>query len=353
MKFRRLNYPGKTLIVNTLDGRHRVFTAYFLKFWQEKFSASADYAEDNLHTANNWNITADFVRTVRLPRGFFRQWWFLLRQRYGTVIFLNPDHRADRALKWAARLAFVNNRAGFAPLRSFLPLNFSLPFNAENHHFVHQLKIFFEHLTGEKIAQWSKPEYAIENMQHRAEITQHTGLGAVVFDVADAAIMHLLPQLIRFINLVSREEKCTIILRSSQGGKDSAAELARQISRTMTERAIENTLPVINPSAELLGTLLQNAAWVMGVDAEALNLAAHFEVTALAVFGPLNERVWQPFATRARVITGEFACRPCTAFPGSVKCTAAQPWQCVSGVSAELLLATLNAVRRRKGQSSR
>ena len=354
MKFHRLNYPGKTLIINTLDARYDIFAAYFLKFWQEKFAANADLGLNGKKAGQRETISAEFAQGVDLPRGFFRQWWFFVKHRYSTVVFLNPDYKADVASKWAARLAWVKNRAGFAPLRNFLPLNFSLPFNAENHHFVHQLKIFFEHLTGEKIAQWSKPVLTAEPTRQASEIAAHAGLGAIVLDVADVALPHLLPQLIRFINLVARDERCSVTIRSSaKEASDSAAELARQISRTMTERAIENTLPLINPTAGILSAVMQNAAWVTGVDAEALNLAAHFEVPTLAVFGPLNERVWQPFATRARVITGEFACRPCTAFPGTVKCTATVPWQCVSGVSAELLLATLNAVRRRKGAGSR
>ena len=346
MKFRRLNYPGKTLIVDTLDVRYAVFTAYFMKFWHEKFSTAADLA--GLPEVSS--AAAPYARSAPLPNGFFRQWWFLLRQRYSTVIFLNPDPKTDIATKWAARLAFIKNRAGFAPLRSLLPLNFSLPFNAENHHFVHQLRIFFEHLTGEKIAQWSKPEYSAQT----AGVAAHAGYGLLALDAGDPALPYLLPQLIRFINLVTRDEKCTVTIRSSAGGgADRAAALARQVSGAMTERAIENTMPLINPPAELLSSIVQVSAWATGVDAAALNLAAHMEVPTLAVFGPLNERVWQPFATRARVITGEFACRPCTAFPGAVKCTAAAEWQCVSGVSAELLLATLNAMRRRKGMANK
>ncbi len=348
MKFHRLNYPGKTLIINTLDARYAVFAAYFLQFWQEKFAAGADIALGDADTEDVWNAAAGFSPSVRFPRGFFRQWWFLLRNRYDTVIFLNPDYKANAGAKWAARFALVKNRAGFAPLRSFLPLNFSLPFNAENHHFVHQLKIFSEHLTGEKIAHWTKPVFAAGPALRPPNTAAQAAPGAVVLDAADPALPHLLPQFVRFINLVTRDEKCTMVVRSAQGAAESAAELARQISRTLTERAIKNTLPLINPPAESLAALLQNFAWVTGVDAEALNLAAHLEIPTLAVFGPLNERVWQPFATRARVITGEFACRPCTPLPGAVKCTAAIPWQCVSGVSAELLLATLSAVRRRQ-----
>lgn|GEM_PF-3425438 len=349
MKFRRLNYPGKTLIIDTLDARYAVFTAYFLQFWQQKFSTAADLAV----VTGAGNAAAPYARPTTLPSSFWGQWWFLLRQRYSTVIFLNPDSKADLLTKWAARLAFVKHRAGFAPLRSFLPLNFSLPFNAENHHFVHQLKIFFEHLTGEKIAQWSKPDYAVHAVTPSLSVSAHAGHGLLALDAADAALPYLLPQLIRFINLVTRDEKCTVTIRSSaEGGADRAAALARQVSGAMTERAIENTLPVINPSAGALAKIVRDSAWATGVDTPALNLAAHLEVPTLAVFGPLNERVWQPFATRARVITGEFACRPCTPFPGSVKCTSVQPWQCVSGVSAELLLATLNAMRRRKGKVS-
>lgn len=354
MKFRRLNYPGKTLIVQTLDARFDIFAAYFLKFWQEKFKIKADFCRAGAHAADAYNISAEFSEYVALPRGFLRQWWFILKHRYTTVIFLNPDHKADIAIKWAARLAFVQNRAGFAPLRNFLPLNFSLPFNAENHHFVHQLKIFFEHLTGEKIAQWSKPVLAERRLPPVSDISAHADHGIIALDAADASLPHLLPQLIRFINLVTRDEKCTMIIRSSRpDDADGAAQLARQLSRAMTERAIDNTLPLINPSADVLIEILNHAAWATGADAEALNLAAHFEIPTLAIFGPLNERVWQPFATRARVMTGEFDCRPCTPFPGTVKCTAAVQWQCVSGASAELLLATLNAARRRKGAAGR
>lgn len=339
MRFRRITYPGKTLVVDTLDARYRVFTAYFLQFWITRFNSTPDVFSPS--TSGLVSAGEEKMQHVHLPGGFFSAWLFLLRARYTTVVFLNPDSKADRSLKWAARLAFIRNRAGFAPLRSFLPLNFSLPYNGENHHFIHQLKLFFEHLTGEKLAQWAKPEIPAAN------VTAHRGYGVVALDVADAGLEHQLPQFIRFINLVARDAECVVITRSSTGHGGSQ-DLARAVSAAMTEKAIENAHPLINPPAEKLTTTLANAAWVTGVDAGILNLAALMDVPTLAVFGPLNERVWQPFAPRARVITGEFACRPCTAYPGAVTCTADIAWKCVKGVSAELMLATLAGMLRRK-----
>jgi len=337
MKFSRISYPGKTLAVATLDRRFELFTAYFLRFWLQRFGTKPDVV---IAADADGRLTEQYASPVKIPENFFKLWLFFLRHRYTTILFLNPDHRKDVAVKWAARLAFVRNRAGFAPLKNFLPLNFSLPFNGENHHFVHQLKLFFEHLTGEKLAQWAKPEINVVIDPEAAAVP------VVALDATDESLPHVLQQLIRFINLIARDNACTVLIRS--GGSASAAELARTLSAAMTERAIENTTPVIDPPYEIICTTLAKAAWVAGADLEVLNLAAALEVPTLAVFGPFNERVWQPFAPRARVLTGEFACRPCTPYPGAVVCKNAIPWECLSGMSAELMLATIQAMLRRK-----
>jgi ADP-heptose:LPS heptosyltransferase len=119
----------------------------------------------------------------------------------------------------------------------------------------------------------------------------------------------------------------------------------------MTERAVKVCELVLNPADIEKLRIVREAEWVTGTDAAALNLAALAGVPSLSIFGPLNERIWQPFATRARTLAGDFACRPCSKFPGAVDCKNPQPWQCVSGVTGELMLATLNGMSIRRHNS--
>jgi ADP-heptose:LPS heptosyltransferase len=175
--------------------------------------------------------------------------------------------------------------------------------------------------------------------------------GMIAIDIADAATEHLAPQLQKLINLITRSETCTLVVRSSDSSAENAENrvqhFAKNLSTFMTERAIENTQLVLNPPRGDLAALAAATAWVTGTDAEMLNLAAFLSVPSLSVFGPLNERVWQPFSTRARALTGDFACRPCTAFPGRVLCSNPNVWQCMHDLTGELWAATLTAQLRR------
>lgn len=343
MRLRRIQFPGKTLIVSTGDPKYQIFALYFIALWRQKFGTKPDLAISGESEAIP--LLDENAYVVCLPGKFFRQWHFLIGRRYQTVVYLNPDLRQDRSLKWAARMAFIRNRAGFAPLRSFQPLNFSLPFNAENHHFVHQLKVFFEHLSGEKVLNWQLPRL-LPDANHEGQRA-----GVIAVDVSDPAVDKLKAQLQNLINLVTRTASCTLLIRSNaadDGTNEQRIQLmAREISTLMTERAIENTHLILNPPVSELVSHLGDAPWVTGIDALVLNLAAFLGIPSLSVFGPLNERVWQPFSTRARVLTGDFPCRPCTPLPGKVTCTNADEWQCIRGLTGELWAATLTSMARR------
>jgi ADP-heptose:LPS heptosyltransferase len=345
MRLRRIQYPGKTLVVSSGDPRYQIFAAYFLSLWHRRFNAKPDLCAAG--KTNALPLCEDISYKIQLPGNFIKLWFFLLAHKYKTVVFLNPDPKADRSLRWACRLAGIKNRAGFAPLRSWTPLNHSLPYNAENHHFVHQLKIFFEHLSGEKVADWQMPRPP-ESADSPAGGSPQ---GLIAIDLADAATEHLTSQLQKLLNLITRSEYCTLVIRSSRGTTGAALteirNYAKGLSAYMTERAIENTQLVLDPPVEKLLPLAAAALWVTGTDAELLNLAAFSSVPSLSLFGPLNERVWQPFSTRARALTGEFSCRPCTPFPGEVVCKNPNAWQCMRDLSGELWAATLSAQMRR------
>lgn len=342
MRFKRIQFPAKTLIISSLDARYTAFIPYFLKLWADRFSAKPDV--NGMHA-----LTESWANPVSVPTRFWAALLFLFAAKYRTIVFLNPDTRADRALKWAARLLFIRNRAGFAPLKGFSTLNYSLPFNTENHHYVHQLKIFFEYLVGEKIADWKKPE--LPPVRVNTDLPKES-YGVVAIDTAEPATEHLILQLAKFINQSARQAQLMLLIGTSSENTEqgvSAQELARQLSEAMTQRAVEVTGLVVHPTEEQKIAIAREAAWVTGTDAGTLNIAALCGVPGLSVFGPLNERVWQPFATRARVLAGDFACRPCTQFPGKVTCTNPVAWQCVSGVTGELIAATLTGMLQRRG----
>lgn len=326
MKFKRIHFPGRTLFIDSVDERYRVFTAYFQEMWVQRFQSTP---EMNLPE----RLLTGRFRFIRLV-------WYFLGHRYKTVVFLNPDHHADRAIKWAAYVTRVKDRVGFAPLKNFEPLNFSLPFNTENHHLVHQLKIFFEYLVGEKMATWKKPP-APRSIDTPGTLSPY---GVVALDLDDPVLPHVQEQLLKFLNLMVRKIAVQLIVEARN--KAHISDAIRQLTQLMTDRAIEKTTLVRNPAALQLAKIVGAADWVTGVSARALNAAALAEVRTVSIVGPLNERVWQPFSTRARVLAGEFDCRPCTKYPGSVVCTNAQPWACVSGIRAELLAATIAGMGR-------
>jgi ADP-heptose:LPS heptosyltransferase len=341
MKFKRIQFPAKTLIVSSTDSRYMAFIPYFLKLWTDRFSIMPDV--NGMHA-----LTDAWANPVVVPVKFFAALRFLMVTRYRTVVFLNPNPKADRPLKWAARLLFVKHRAGFAPLKGFSTLNYSLPFNTENHHYVHQLKIFFEYLVGEKITDWKKPE--LPPTTGKANLPKES-YGVIAIDTTDPATEHLTIQLTKFINLSARHLHLMLLIGSSAEKAEQSIpgqDLARHLSQAMTERAVAVTELVMHPNPEQKIAIVREAAWVTGTDAEALNIAALCAVPGLSIFGPLNERVWQPFATRARVLAGDFACRPCTQFPGKITCTNPVAWQCLSGVTGELMTAMLTGMLSRK-----
>lgn len=345
MKFRRIQFPGKTLVLSSLDSRYDVFALYFLRFWSDKFGEKADFSG----VADS--ILSAYAYPVTIPQGFFKRIFFLFQ--YKTVVFLNPDAAADRLLKWLVRLVFVRHRAGFAPPRGINPLNYSLPFNTENHHYVHQLKIFFEYLSGEKITEWQKPEIPPGRTTSRPRPLPRESYGVLAIDLGEDTTAYLLNALQKFINLAARQLHLVLIVDDTRIQRGQATAFSRRLSETMTQRAVEVTELVQNPADSERLRIVREAIWVAGTDAAALNLAALEGIPSLSIFGPLNERIWQPFATRARALTGDFACRPCTKFPGKVDCKNAVPWQCISGVTGELMLATLNGMSHKLLQGRR
>ncbi|MBV6492233.1 MAG: hypothetical protein LDLANPLL_00226 [Turneriella sp.] len=336
MRFKKITSPGKTLVFSSLDKCYNPFIAYFLKLWKERFATKPDYNVDSIVTQE----FCEFKGVPTTPSAFSR---FILKQKYKTIIFLNPDIKKDRSLRWASRVALVKNRTGFNPLKGVNPLNLSLPFNTEHHHYVHQLKIFFEHITGEKVREWKTPEFPL--IQYSEPMI--TPFAIIALFCGDEKTVRLAHEFAKLINFVTRTLHVVLILR---GELHEVQHLSRTLSHPMTEKALANTRLITNPTEEIQLFWVRHALWVTGTDSLALNFAAFAQTPSLSIFGPLNERVWQPFSTRARILSGEFNCRPCTKYPGSANCTNAVQWNCISGITAELMLATLNGMLSRQAR---
>jgi ADP-heptose:LPS heptosyltransferase len=339
--------PGKTLIVAGIDRRFTVFTAWFLELWQKRFALRPLIA----HRMEPGDLAAPLIHSladpVKLPENFFPLLWFLLRERFGALIILDPHLPATRKLRLAARLAGIRYRAGFAPIHRITGLNLSLPFNQENHHYVHQLRTFFEYITGEKAPGLSSPEFPRLSHLEDTELPAEP-FGIIAYNPDEIESQHLEAQLKKLANLLTTSSHCVLILRSAKLGRQALTRYARSFSELMTEQTILRTTLVLLPEAETLLHLLSKASWLVAADTELMNVAALFAIPSVAVFGPLNERIWQPFSVRSRAITGEFPCRPCTPYPGRVECSNSVPWACLTGASAELMAATLTAQLRRK-----
>ncbi|GAB4443991.1 MAG: hypothetical protein OHK0011_26190 [Turneriella sp.] len=348
MKLRRIVAPGKTLIVAGIDRRFTVFTAWFLQLWQKRFASRPCIATRMEARDLAAPLISSLADPVLLPENFFPLLWFLLRERFDTLIILDPHLPATLKLRLAARLARIRHRAGFAPLRTITGLNLSLPFNYENHHYVHQLRTFFEYITGEKTAGWTSPEFPRLANVSGTELPAEP-FGIIAYNPDEVESQYLESQLKKLANLMARSSHCVLILRSRHLGRQALTRYSRSFSEVMTEQAIARTTLILLPEDGTLLTLLREASWIAAADTELLNLAALFAIPSVAVFGPLNERVWQPFSVRTRALTGEFSCRPCAAYPGQVECSNSVPWACLAGASAELMAATLTAVLRRKG----
>lgn len=350
MKARRLQAPGNTLIVASLDRRYVLFTAWFLELWKNRFATKPLMAYGPQAGDLASGVVYALAEPINLPEGFWALWLYFWRTKIQTLVILNPDLRLSRKLRLAAFLARVRFRAGFAPLRSVSLLNLSLPFNKEKHHYIHQLKTFFEYLTGEKVPTWHSPAFGMPQLAEHYELpplAKPYGLIALNPDEQEAEFV--MAQFKKLVNLMARHTSLVLLLRSRLLKQPEISTIARSFSDVMTEQALTNTTLVVQPEPTALLRLVANAAWVAAVDAELLNVAGLFAIPSLAIFGPLNERVWQPFSVRSRALTGEFPCRPCTDFPGPVLCTHHTPWACIAGASAELMAASLLALVRRAG----
>lgn len=351
MKARYLTSPGKTLVVAGIDRRFVLFTAWFLELWKNRFAAKPLLAHGPQADDLASGVIAALAQPVDLPEGFFSLWLYLLRAKIRTVVILNPNLRANKKLRLAAFWARVRFRAGFAPLRKISLLNLSLPFNKEKHHYVHQLKALFEYLIGEKVTVWHSPACHMPELVDRAKLPQGP-YGLIALNPDEQEAEFLVAQLKKLVNLMARHGSLVLLLRSRLLEREALSAIARSFSDVMTEQALTNTTLVLQPAPVELLHILATASWVAALDTELLNLAGLLAIPSLAVFGPLNERVWQPFSVRTRALTGEFACRPCTDFPGRVECSHEIPWACVKGVSAELMAASLLALARRFGKGN-
>lgn len=84
-----------------------------------------------------------------------------------------------------------------------------------------------------------------------------------------------------------------------------------------------------------LATVLRGARLVIGNDCGPLHLAALYGVSVLALFGPVDSRLWKPDG--ATILTPDIACAPCSRDTHDITCSHAT---CLDALPAARVIAT-------------
>lgn len=140
----RLLQCGETLLIFPRDRSLAYLARIILDWWLEVYRVPV-HAVYLPEASKQHPALKSQVVWAKNP---FLIWIFLLRGRYRTVVFLEPQRY--RLLSFLAWLALIPNRCGFTLQDENPFLNFRFAFNESSTHYIHQLRAFFEELSGQK-----------------------------------------------------------------------------------------------------------------------------------------------------------------------------------------------------------
>jgi heptosyltransferase III len=96
--------------------------------------------------------------------------------------------------------------------------------------------------------------------------------------------------------------------------------------------------PVINFAGQLslneCAALIKLADCFLGLDSVAMHIAAAVNTPIVALFGPTIDKVWHPWMVRHKVISEDFACRPC----GLKGCGDGMLSDCIQSIQPEKII---------------
>jgi heptosyltransferase-2 len=273
---------------------------------------------------------------VTRRKNFWHYVGLLRKRRYDTAFVLK------RSLSSAALafLASIPERIGFdTEGRGFL-LTRRVPYVSG----MHEVDSFLSILEAAGIpvhdryleAWWQAPESekagkTLQNAIQKTEEPDRTlTLSHVALHLTSSNRAKEWPQAhaLRFANwLLSREDRHVHCL----GAQSDAARYEALKAQLPPER--QQRLHIHCGQLDLLSSMafLRHMDWIVGVDSGTLHMAAAVGIPVVALFGPMDERRWQP--PGATVVANPLACRPC-----ELKRPCHRQFECITGLTPEAVI---------------
>lgn len=324
-KHTRLFHSGETLIIFPKDKVLAYLCRGFLDWWVQAYHVPVSVV--NFSIANHPAIK----RELFFEKNYFSFLWELIKNRFRTIVFLEPQRY--RFLSFLAWLAHIRNRIGFTLQDQNPFLTFRYAFHEGTGHYIHQLRSFFEELTGHKadilpLLEKKPPDEAL-----RKALKLITELGVGRFVVLIPGQLWPKERYAEFISQIS----ITVLLLALD---DETYQKNQEILKIAKEGFLAKNeiflLPVVDK--ELLAALSSRSEFVFAED----SLAAHYAVSAgaraLTLFGPRNEKLFAPFSNRSTAFFVNISCRPCYSIQEDFFCKNTELFACMKQISVEMVL---------------
>jgi heptosyltransferase-2 len=271
---------------------------------------------------------------VRRRKTFWHYVRLLRERRYDTAFVLKRSF-SSAAL---AFLAGIPERIGFDTERRGFLLTRRTPYRPEQHEvdsFLSVLEAVGIPILDRHLEAWWRPEEAESAKQRLLESVEASepalsGVSNVALHLSSSNRAKEWPAVHAGVFtewLLSRPERHVHCL-----GAASDAPLYQSLQAKLPE-TVRNRLHIHCGQMSLTTSLafLKQMDWVVGVDSGTLHMAAAVGAPVVALFGPMDERKWQP--PGATVVTNPLPCRPC-----HLKIACHRNLECMSGITPQAVI---------------
>ena len=316
---KKMQFPGKTLFWSQENDEVTEFLAVSLfKFWSEVYTSE-------VHASiSSPALLKDIEYHETVPSGFFAAIKYLRKNKFQTVVFLQPMKSIRPGI--IAWLAGAQNRVGFGRSFAAAALNFKLPFQDTGAHMCHQWKQLIENCSLQKLKTLPFPTFAparemapIFNTEKLALIIRKT----MVLDPFATDSRSLLPHI-----TTDQIEELQYKLQN-QGYNVRIVHLDED--REFPESITFDELFSVAKKADL----------IIDFDSVGGHIAAAAGAKVLSVFAERSERAFQPFQNKSRAFGMQLPCRPCSRSSGGFHCINKTEFQCVNELNFDNVLQVL------------
>lgn len=341
-KKQRLRTDGNALLVFPADPVKAFLALPLLDWWLPALLRQTHAA--NLPEAASGHPA--IAKTVDLPNNLIALWWFLLLNRYKTVILLEPQrYRRTSFVLWAAGVRF---RAALTVTDRNPFLNYRYPFNEGSVHYSHQLRAFFEDITLQKTEVLPPIEQRPDDATTRRALKMITELELGRFIIVLPAETNLPSWTTeRYADLVGSQKLTVLLTATNETEFKKGQAILAAANRLYPNREHEILLTgVLEPN--FITALAQRAEAIVTEDSLTAHQMAAAGARVIVLFGPRNERIYAPFSNKVRLVTATIACRPCLREQEPFICDNSEFHGCLKQIATAQVQAVLDTIIDRK-----